>query len=222
MAINLDLQPALQFLDELDKNNNKAWFEENRPAYEDARDRFARLVDYLIDEVRPYDDLQSLRAKDCIFRIYRDVRFSRDKTPYKTNLGALVAPGGRKAVRMGYYFQITPHGGSMVAGGLHMPTSDQLRSFRQAIDTNPSQFKKLLEVGEFVNAFGGIQGEKLQTVPRGYDRAHPDIELLKLKQITVMHAFPDQEVVAPGFPDQVVALWRVMKPFLDYLDRLLH
>jgi len=221
MEPHIDLAPALNFLDDLSKNNNKAWFDRHRPAYEEARDRFTRLVDFLIDEVRPYENLQGLTARDCVYRIHRDLRFSKDKTPYKASLGALVAPGGRKTTRMGFYLQIAPHGQSMAAGGLYIPTPDQLRHFRQAIHANAARFKKILRSEVFVQQFGVIQGERLKTAPQGYDRSHPEIDLLQLKQVTAQHSFPDREVLAAGFPARVVKAWRAIKPFLDYLDLVL-
>jgi uncharacterized protein (TIGR02453 family) len=217
----LNLEPTLTFLTALGQNNNKPWFEAHRPDYEAARRAFEDLINAIIDEFRLADDLPALTAKDCIARIYRDVRFSKDKSPYKTNLGALVAPGGWKATRQGYYIHLEPGAHSMVAGGLYAPTPDQLNRFRQAIDQHPAGFKKILANPAFVTAFGELQGERLKTAPQGYDRAHPDIALLQLKQITVIHPFSQQQVLAPDFQQTVFDLCRAMRPFLDYLDDLL-
>ena len=221
METTLNLGPILSFLDDLSKHNNKAWFDKNRPAYEDARGTFERFINYLIDELRASDHLQGLSAKECVSRINRDIRFSKDKSPYKTNLGATIAPGGRKATRLGCHISVGPQGQSLVAGGLYMPTPEQLTRFRQAIDKEAAGFKKITRAKAFVEYLGTIEGEKLKTAPQGYDRAHPEIELLQLKQVTVVHHFSDKEVLARDFPSQALTVCRAMKPFLDYLNGVL-
>jgi uncharacterized protein (TIGR02453 family) len=224
MTTQPDLEPVLRFLAELSQNNQKAWFDQHRPDYESARGAFERLVNELIDEFRVSDGLQSLTARDCMPRINRDIRFSKDKSPYKTNLGAYIAPGGWKSVmaaRSGYYLSIEPGGRSMVAGGLHMPTPEQLSYFRQEIDQDASEFKALTNSPDFVTAFGAVGGERLKTAPQGYDRSHPEIALLQLKQVTVTHNFTDPQVLALDFAAQAASLCRAMRPFLDYLDRLM-
>lgn len=221
METILNLEPILRFLEDLSQHNNKAWFDQNRPAYETARDTFERFVSDLIDELKAFDNLQGVSARDCIFRINRDLRFSKDKTPYKTNLSASIAPGGRKSARLGYYVSIAPQGQSLVAGGLHMPTTQQLTRFRHAIDRDAAAFKEIIQAEDFMEAFGAVQGERLKTAPQGYDRAHPDIELLQLKQATVLHYFTDNEVIGRAFLGQVVSVCRAMKPFVDYLNDIM-
>src|SRR5262245_37950215 len=142
METTINLRPVLGFLDDLSRHNNKAWFDKNRPTYEAARETFERFINQLIDELRASDHLQGLSAKECVSRINRDIRFSKDKSPYKTNLSAMIAPGGRKATRLGYHIALGPQH-SLVAGGLYMPTPEQLTRFRQAIDKNAARFKKL-------------------------------------------------------------------------------
>jgi uncharacterized protein (TIGR02453 family) len=218
-TIQLDL--ALRFLSELSQNNTKAWFDQNRAVYAHARGAFGRLIDLLIDELRASDVLQDLSAKDCVLRIYRDMRFSKDKSPYKTNLGAMIAPGGRKSTRMGYYVAVEPRGYSMIAGGLYAPSSAQLIQFRRGISQDAQEFKDIIGTRTFVDCFGPVKGERLKTAPQGYDQAHPEIGLLRLKQVTVQRHFSDEEVLAPDFPERLVVLCREMKPFLAYLDRIL-
>ncbi len=220
MQINNHLGLILRFLDELRQNNNKTWFDRHRPDYEAARSTFEQLIDELIDEFRISDHLQGLTARECIARIYRDVRFTKDKSPYKTNLAAVIAPGGWRSLYLGYYLSIEPHGQSMVAGGLYLPTPEQLNRFRQAIDENADAFKDITGTPAFIQAFGSVEGERLKTAPKGYDRTHPEIALLQLKQITAVHHFSDQEVLAHDFPAQVVMLCRAMKPFLAYLSSI--
>jgi uncharacterized protein (TIGR02453 family) len=214
------LNTTLQFLAELGLNNNKAWFDQHRKQYEAARDAYFGFIDEVIDEFRDVDHLGGLTAKDCTARIYRDLRFTRDKSPYKTNMGAIVAPGGWKGEGNGYYVSIEPGGYSMAAGGWYMPTSDQLNRFREAVDRDPDELRAILEETTFIDVFGALEGERLKTAPKGYDPTHPDIDLLRLKQITVIHHYPDQEVLMDNFKDQVELACRAMRPFLDYLDSL--
>jgi uncharacterized protein (TIGR02453 family) len=217
MQAKFDFLPILNFLDNLSQNNYKPWFDSHRADYESAREIFNQFIDYLIDERRAPDNLQGLSAKACVARIYRDIRFSHDKSPYHTNFSAILAPGGRKSVTQGYYVSIQPHGQSMVAGGLYMPTPQQLERFRQAIDRHAGEFKAITGDPAFVEQFGKIEGERLKTAPKGYDRAHPEIELLQLKQVTAYHHFTDQQVLAGDFPTKVLGACRVIKPFVDYL-----
>jgi uncharacterized protein (TIGR02453 family) len=221
MPTTPDLAPVLSFLDDLSQNNNKPWFDQNRPAYAAARSAFEQLIDGVIDEFRDVDNLQGLAAKACMPRINRDVRFSKDKSPYKTNLGALVAPGGWRATAQGYYISLQPHGQSMVAGGLYNPTPQQLDRFRQTIDQDAAAFRQVTQALAFIEVFGAVEGERLKTAPKGYDRDHPAIDLLQLKQILAMRRFSDEEVLAPDFAGRVVAACWAMRPFLRYLDTLL-
>ncbi len=221
MENRISLEPVLTFLSDLSKHNYKAWFDQNRDSYELAREEFERFVALIIDEFRVTDDLQDLSAKDCISRIYRDLRFSKDKSPYKTNMWATIAPGGKKMTRLGYHIALQPMGRSMIAGGLWEPSPDQLSKFRQAIDRDASKFKAITQAKTFVETFGGITGEMLITAPKGYDRANPEIELLQRKQITVVRSYTDQQVLADNFPTQVISGCRAMKPFLDTLNHIL-
>ncbi len=217
----INLVPVLTFLTDLSQNNNKLWFEQNRAAYETARGEFERFTNYLIDEFRLADNLGPLTAKECMSRIYRDLRFSKDKTPYQTHMWAAIAPGGKKGTRMGYYVSIQPQGQSILAGGLWEPATEQIYRFRQSIAEDAEEFKGIINTKAFADYFGGIKGDKLKTAPQGYDRSHPEIELLQLKQVIVDRYFSDQEVTTNDFPGLIVAGCRVMRPFLDYLDAIL-
>jgi uncharacterized protein (TIGR02453 family) len=218
MAAQVDLKPTIDFLKALKRNNNRAWFQAHRSEFEQASSRFEAFVGALIDELRPTEDLRGLTPKDCIFRIYRDVRFSRDKTPYKTHMGAYVAPGGRKLMRVGYYVQVSPGDDSMLAGGLHDPDPKQLDKFRQAISRDAAPFKKIVGARAFRQYFGDVEGDKLKSAPRGYSKDHPEIELLRMKQVTVYHGFTDSEVLASDIVKRIVSGCKLMKPFLIYLD----
>ena len=217
----INLLPALRFLDEIRQNNNKTWFDQNRAAYEDARVNFERFIDSIIDELRESDHLQGLSARECIPRIYRDIRFSKDKSPYKTNLGAIIAPGGWKSTHMGYYISIGAQDQSLIAGGLYMPSPEQLNLFRRSVDQNAAGLKNITQSKSFIEQFGELEGQRLKTAPKGYEQTHPEIDLLRLKQVTVMHHFSDNQVLEPNFPDQALSVCRAMKPFLDYLNEIL-
>ncbi len=215
-----NLAPILDFLSELEKNNARPWFEEHRDDYQKAKDLFEELVNQVIADYRPIEDLGGISAKDCVMRIFRDVRFSKDKTPYKTNMAASIAAGGRKSERMAYYVHIEPNNRSMVAGGLHMPEPEQITRFREAISHHPGSFKVVIEAPAFIQYFGSIQGEKLKTTPKGFAPDHPEIELLRLKEVVAVHALSDAAVLSDGFVGLIVQSFAAMKPFLDYLNEL--
>lgn len=221
MTATPNLGLTLVFLDELTRNNNKSWFDSHRPAYETARATFEQFINILIDDFRASDRLEGLSAKSCMARIYRDIRFTRDKSPYKTNLAAMIAPGGWRTSWHGYYISIGPQEQSMVAGGLYNPSAEQLDRFRQVINKDAAPFKKLTQDGAFKDAFNTVEGNRLKTSPKGYDRSHPEIALLQLKQVTVVHHFSEQEVLGNDFEGQVVIVCRAMKPFLKYLTGIL-
>ena len=219
MGTQVDLKPTLKFLTALKRNNNRTWFKAHRAEYEAASLAFEGFVGALIDELRPTEGLGGLTAKDCIFRIYRDIRFSKDKTPYKTHMGAYIAPGGRKLMKMGYYVQVSP-GDSMIAGGLHEPEPKQLDKFRQTVARDATPFRKIIGAKTFRDYFGEIGGEKLKTAPRGYPKDHPEIDLLRMKQITAHHPMPDDELLSKDVVKKTVAGFRMMKPFLSYLGSI--
>jgi uncharacterized protein (TIGR02453 family) len=220
MSDSLNLEPVLHFLSALRLNNNKPWFDSHRREYEAARGIFEEFFDGIIDEFRGTDNLNGLIARDCIARIYRDIRFSKDKSPYKTNMAGLVGPGGWRGQPSGYYISIEPGGQSLVAGGLYNPTAEQLDGFRREIARDASEFKMVTSTPEFTKTFGTVEGERLKTAPKGYDRDHPEIALLQLKQITAIRRFTDQQVLMADFSENVFATCRAMRPFLDYLDQI--
>jgi uncharacterized protein (TIGR02453 family) len=214
-----NLTPVLDFLSRLQEYNNRAWFEENRATYQAAREQFETFIDGVIDALRAVDDLGDLTAQDCVMRIYRDVRFSKDKSPYRTNMAASIAPGGRKSSRLPYYLQVAPQGQSFIAGGLYMPSPAQLARFREAIDRDVAPLKAVLNDKKFKRYFGTLGGDKLKTAPQGYPRDHAEIELLRLKQAVALHPLSDETVVSATFPAYVVKVFTALKPFLDYLNK---
>jgi uncharacterized protein (TIGR02453 family) len=215
-----NLAPILEFLSELAQNNDRRWFEEHRSQYQTAKDLFEGLVDQVIAEFQPIEDLGGVRAKDCVMRIFRDVRFSKDKSPYRTSMAASITAGGRKSTRMGYYLHLEPNNRSMVASGLYNPEQELITRFREVISRRPMEFKAIIGDPVFVQYFGGIQGEKLKTAPRGFDPGHPEIELLRLKQVLAMHSLSDAILLSDGFTGEIIRAMAAMKPFVDYLNEI--
>jgi uncharacterized protein (TIGR02453 family) len=214
----IDLQPVLAFLSQLEENNSRGWFEEHRSAYQLAKTQFEHLVNQVIEDLREIEDLGDLTAKNCVMRIHRDVRFSQDKSPYRTHMAAALAAGGKQSDRMPYYLHIAPHGQSFLAGGLYMPSAAQLAQFRKIIDHNPQPFKAVIKHKTFQQLFGGLSGESLKTAPQGYPRDHPEIALLRYKQVIASHPLADAAVLAANFPAQIVTSFAGLKPLLDYLN----
>ena len=221
MTNRMDLAPVLLFLRDLERNNQRAWFASHRPEYEAAHDRFEEFVSALIFELSEFDDLAGVTAKECIFRIFRDLRFSKDKTPYKTYMSAAIGPGGKRSKSFPYYLSISPDNQSMLACGCHDASPAQLVQWRNAVDTDSSSLKKITGRNDFITAFGGLSGEKLARAPQGYPASHPDIELLRLKNITIRHSVTDEELLSPSVVQASAAVFRTMKPFRDYLRSIL-
>ena len=212
---------TITFLKELAKNNNKTWFDANRDKYEAAKADFEIVVTDIIKGLAKTDpDFAELRAKDCIFRIFRDVRFGKDKTPYKPNFGAAFSKTGRKGSGAGYYLHIEPGGKCFIGGGLWMPEPENLKRIRQEIDYNFKEFSGILNDKKFKKVFSEIEGEKLKKVPAGYNEDNPAIEYLKMKSFTAGHkGISDDDLVSKTMVKNVVDVFNTMKPFLDFLNR---
>jgi len=211
---------TFEFLKELSVNNNREWFSSNKESYKRARSNFESFVQELIVRLSDEDKtLRGLEAKDCIFRINRDIRFSADKSPYKTNMGALIIRGGRKNIHRiaGYYIHIEP-GESLTAGGAYMPPNEWLTAIREKIIENPAEFLQIIENREFRKRFGSVDGEKLKKVPRGFDPHHPQAELVKYKSYLASRTYPDRNVVSHGFFESVLNDFLAMKPLNDFLN----
>lgn len=209
---------TFSFLTELKENNNREWFNQNKQRYESAREEFLDFISLLIAGLSSVESgLSVLRAKDAAFRIYRDVRFSADKSPYKTQMGAQMVGGGKKSGRAGYYFHLEP-GGCFAGGGIWHPDPERLRVLRMEIFENTDEFRSILGNREFSETFGGIRGEQLSRAPKGFPADHPDIDLLKFKSYTVFRGFPDSVILSPGAQDDLLEAFRIMKPFNDFIN----
>lgn len=213
----MDLKPTIKFLNELSNNNNKEWFDANRKTYEACRKDFIKLVTSVIGELAKFDpELTAVDAKKCVFRINRDIRFSKDKTPYKSNFGALMGANGKKTEGTGFYIHLSP-GQNFAGGGIYMPPSDTLAAIRQEIDYNPDGLKKLLTSKGFKETFVEIKGDKLKTAPKGYPKDHPNIELLRFKSFYVIKEFSEKELVADGFFEELISTYKKAFEFNKYL-----
>ncbi|TAE73491.1 MAG: DUF2461 domain-containing protein [Bacteroidetes bacterium] len=210
----------IDFLEELSQNNHKTWFDENRKKYEICKDIFKTFVEGLIYEVSQFDEnIKGLLPQNCVFRINRDVRFSKDKSPYKTNFGTILQKGGKKTLFAGYYIHIEPNGGAFIAGGLYTPPNDVLVKIRQEIDYNFSDFLKIIENNDFQKTFGNLRGEKLAKAPKGYAIENPAIEFLKMKSLIAWHEIPENILLeSDNFIQYVVNICKKMKPFLDFVN----
>ena len=212
---------ALTFLRKLKKNNNKAWFDENRSLYETAKKEIEELVEAIISSFGKTEPaIAHLTPKDCLFRINRDVRFSKDKSPYKTNFGISITSGGKKSPLAGYYLHIEPDEG-FVGGGLWMPPAPVLAAVRQEIDYNLYEFKGLLKAAGFKKKYGTLyKGEdaSLKRVPKGYEADNPAAEFLKLKSFLAMRKLDDKELQSPQLVKQVDEAFKALKPVIDFLN----
>lgn len=211
---------TFDFLNKLKKNNNKEWFDKNRSTYEIAKKDFQAFVDELILSISKFDPaVKHLEAKKCVFRINRDIRFSKDKTPYKTNFGASISPGGKGSFTAGYYVHLEPNA-IFLAGGMWQPEPPLLNAIRQEIDYNAGEFKKIINHKDFKKYFGGLSDEdKLKTVPKGYDKAHPEIEILKNKSFIVVHNLKDNNVLSKDALKYCTAVFKAMHPLNLFLRR---
>ncbi|WP_109695296.1 DUF2461 domain-containing protein [Chitinophaga deserti] len=210
---------TLKFLKDLKLNNNKAWFDENKAAYLAAKEDFESLVQQLIDGLARIDPgMEGLVVKDCVFRIYKDVRFSKDKTPYKINMGASFTKGGKKSPLAGFYFHLEPGGHSMAGGGLWMPEPAALKKVRQEIDYNFAEFQRIVGAKDFIRLFGKVNGDSLKTAPQGYHEDNPAIAYLKLKSWVVTTHVSDDAATQPTLVREILRIFSTMIPFLGFLN----
>lgn len=213
---------TLQFLKDLAANNNREWFGEHKDRYHLAQQDVSDFVESLIEEIGKFDeDILKIDPKKSLFRIYRDVRFSVDKSPYKTNFGAALAQklAGRKA---GYYLHIEP-GKSFLAGGLYCPQPGELKVIRKEISANAQEFKAIIENTTFRNNFRGLSVEnKLKRVPNDYEKEDPMAEYLKLKSFTVSHPVSDEQLLKPSAAADFAKIFKSLKPLNDFLELPFH
>jgi uncharacterized protein (TIGR02453 family) len=218
----MDFENAFTFLKKLSRNNNREWFEKNKPGYIEIKEQFELFVETLLHEMIKFDEsLAGLNPKKLTFRIYRDVRFSKDKTPYKTHVSAGFSSEGKGIAVPGYYLQIEP-GNSFLAAGLWMPIPENLTRIRQEIDYNGDLLAKITNEKKYKKNFNGFwDGDKLKTMPKGYPKDHPHIDWLKLKSFIVEHHFEDSEVTDKKFLKNLLDVAKSAKPMNDFLKQAL-
>lgn len=210
-------QSTFQFLKDLQSNNNRDWFNDNRKRYETARDNFAGFIEELILDIQKMDPfITDAAAKNTVFRIFKDVRFSKNKDPYKTHFGAAISKGGRKSEYSGYYIHIEPGKKTMLASGIWHPQPAVLKSVRNEIAYNQEQYENILNDKKFVSTFGEVSGAKLVRPPKGFDKEHPAIEHLKQKDFVVTHEIADKEVCNENFKDYCIEKFKIVKPFSEF------
>lgn len=210
---------SLDFLKALAKNNQRDWFNNHKDQYLSAHNNMIQLVEALIPLMNQHDVLESASAKQSLYRIYNDVRFSKDKSPYKTRF-AFGFQRASKQRRGGYYMHIQP-GNSFLACGFFSPNPEDLKRIRADIDTQYESWYKILNNKKIKTAFGGLSGEQVLSAPRGYAKDHPAIELLRYKQFILKHDFTDAEVLAPNFHKTINDYFKSVRPFFDYMSEVL-
>ena len=211
---------TLQFLKALEKNNNRDWFLENKNKYDLAKSNYLNFVEEVLNGILKFDSsLAELNPKQCVFRINRDVRFSKNKAPYKTNFGASFSKGAKKIDTAGYYFHLEP-GACFIGGGLWMPQAPDLQKLRQEIDYCFKEFNGILQHKEFKKTFQGLSTDaKLARPPKGYDIDNPAIELLKLKSFTAITPLSDKEVLDPAIVKRTLSIFKTIAPLVHFLNR---
>jgi uncharacterized protein (TIGR02453 family) len=208
-----------KFLKALAKNNDRDWFEKHKGEYLEAKENFEGFVTDLLKEAVKFDaGLMGLNPKKLTFRIYRDVRFSKDKSPFKTNMGATFSPGGKLMNKPGYYLHIEPGNKSFVAGGLYMPAPEDIVKVRQEIDYSGKKLEAIFKSAAFKKYYSGFDlFDQLKKAPKGYEPDHKYIEWLKMKSFIVTHYFKDPEVLDKNFLKETTSAFKAMKPFNEFL-----
>ncbi len=210
---------VFDFLNQLKANNNRDWFNDNKAFYNEAKASFEHSMQQFIDIVHTIDpSVGELTPKECIFRIYRDTRFAKDKTPYKTNMGGFVAKGGRKSTLAGYYLHVEP-GACMVAGGSYCPPPDILKAIRREIYNFADEYKAIIHDEKFTKVFPEMYEDKLKLAPKGFPKDFEDIELLKYKSFAPVHMASDDELLGEKAQDHVQHIIQTLEPHNTFINR---
>lgn len=215
-------QATVQFLKNIAKNNNKPWMDANRDAYLAAKEDFEHLVAQVIEKTGRFDaDIKELEPKNCTFRLNRDVRFSKDKSPYKNNFGASFSRGGKKSIAAGYYFHCQP-GNAFAGGGLWMPMPPELKKIRQEIDYNFADFSSILKNKKFKAQYDGFEKSSeyvLSRPPKGYEADNPAIEFIKLKSFVSMKKITDTQLTSKTLVKDITTAFEALAPMINFLNR---
>lgn len=215
---------TLKFLSALKRHNQKAWMDLHRHEYELAKQDFELFIQSVLEVFSKKDrSLEGLTAKSCIFRINRDIRFTKDKSPYKTNMGASLSKGGKKGIYAGYYFHLEP-GHSFAGGGLYMPDPAVLAKVRQEIDYNFTDFKKILQARSFRSIYEELDSSpefRLSRLPKGYELDHPASAFLRLKSLIAFRALDDKELTHSSLLKLTVKAFEALQPLITFLNTAL-
>jgi uncharacterized protein (TIGR02453 family) len=210
---------TFEYLKQLGKNNTREWFNEHKDQYLSSHENVIQFADSLLSEMKKNDDIGTVSGKKSLFRIYRDVRFSKDKSPYKNHFSGSFNRA-TKWLRGGYYFHLEP-GNVMIAGGFFSPSKEDLQRMREEIVADDKPIREILSSPKFKETFGNFQGEQLKTAPKGFDKDHPAIDLLRYKQFYVSHKFTDQEALSDSFASKVSNTFALLRPYFDYMSDVL-
>ena len=215
------MEKVIQFLEDLAKNNTKEWFNDNRTIYEESKEKVLFITEILINEIRKFDPgISAINPKDCMFRIFRDVRFSKDKRPYKTNFGSFIAKGGRKSLLAGYYFHMEP-GASFIGGGLYMPPAESLKLVRDYLAENAGEFYEIINDREFKNEFPEMYDHKLKTAPKGFPKDHEFIDLLRYKSFVFSRSLDNKDVTGDKYMEVSVQAFKQLYKVNSFLNEVL-
>lgn len=213
--MNLILENTFSYLSQLKDNNNRDWFTENKSTFEKEQKNIKLFFKSIKEELETVDNIEKMQ----VFRIYRDVRFSKDKTPYKSHFSAGFVRQ-KPQLRGGYYLHIEDNN-SFVGGGFWEPNKEDLLRIRKELSIDASELREIIKQKEFKNYFGTLQGEELKTAPRDFDKNHPDIDLIRKKQYLVTRQFTNEEVLSPNFSNEVIETFKAMRPFFNYMSDIL-
>jgi uncharacterized protein (TIGR02453 family) len=206
---------TMNFLKALKANNNREWFNANKSTYQAENSNAKAFYEAIMSRLREHDSIEKYK----FFRIYRDVRFSKDKTPYKPHFAGNFVRATKK-LRGGYYLRIRP-GESFLAGGFWEPNKEDLLRIRKEFEMDAGPIRKIIGDKTFIENFGALKGDRLKTAPRGFDKGHPDLDLISMKQFIVTREFSDEQVLAEHFLDEVDTTYRAMRPYFDYMSEVL-
>jgi uncharacterized protein (TIGR02453 family) len=211
---------VFEFLTQLRENNNREWFQANKKKYDKAKKDFELFIELSIEQIKIIDpEVSGINAKDCLFRIFRDVRFSEDKRPYKTNFGAFIAKNGRKSRYGGYYIHIEPDE-CFLGGGCYMPASNVLKAIRTEIYHHPNEFRSIIESSEFKRHFPEMYGDKLKTAPRGFPKDFDHIDLLNYKHYAVGKSVSNEIVCSNKFVEEIDKTFKALYPLNKFLNEI--
>lgn len=214
-----NLQGVFEFLDKLKHNNDRTWFANHKSQYEVAHQAMIEFADELLDEMKRHDNIETVSGKRSLYRIYRDVRFSKVKLPYKTSWSGSFKRA-TTALRGGYYYHLEP-GNSFIAGGFWGPNSNDLKHLRKQIEQDDEFVRSVIEAKETKLYFGSLIGEQVKTAPKGFAKDHPSIDLLRYKQFVLKHTFTDKEVMKKDFHLELAVGFQQLRPFFDMMSEIL-